>query len=71
MTCVATMVVSTEYLKLGDAPRELGTKWLLLSDFEFQFGSLGQASLSQAVKEGGLMSIRDDEAEGKCRHIPA
>ena len=26
--------------------------------------SLGQESNSQAVKEGGLMSIRDDESEG-------
>ena len=31
---------------------------------------LGQESISQAVKEGGLMSIRDDEAEGECRDIP-
>ena len=30
----------------------------------------GQESLSQAVKEGGLVSIRDNEAEGECRHIP-
>ena len=52
MTCVATMVVSTEYLKLGDAPRELGTKWLLLSDFEFQFGSFGQSmSLGPSVPQ--------------------
>ena len=33
--------------------------------------SLGQESISQAVKEGGLTSIRDDESEGECRHIPA
>ena len=32
--------------------------------------SLGQESNSQAVKEGGLMSIRDDESEGECRNIP-
>ena len=31
---------------------------------------LGQESISQAVKEGGLMSIRDDEAEGECRDNP-
>ena len=30
----------------------------------------GQESLGQAVKEGGLVSIRDNEAEGECRHIP-
>ena len=30
---------------------------------------LGRESLSQAVKEGGLASIRDNEAEGECRHI--
>ena len=70
------MVALRKNLKLGSTPRESGTKWLLLSDFEFQFGSLvrvfpwGQVSLSQAVKEGGLMSIRDDEAEGGCRDIP-
>ena len=29
----------------------------------------GQESIIQAVKEGGLMSIRDDEAEGECRDI--
>ena len=33
--------------------------------------SLGQESNSWAVKEGGLTSIRDDESEGECRHIPA
>ena len=31
---------------------------------------LGQESISQAVKEGGLMSSRDSEAEGECRHVP-
>ena len=30
----------------------------------------GQESISQAVREGGLMSIRDNEAEGECQHIP-
>ena len=31
---------------------------------------LGQESISQAVKEGGLMSSRDSEAEAECRHVP-
>ena len=30
----------------------------------------GQESISQAVKEGGPMSIRVDEAERECRDIP-
>ena len=33
--------------------------------------SLGQESNSWALKEGGLASIRDDESEGECRHIPS
>ena len=31
---------------------------------------MGQESLSQAVKEGGLVSIRDNEAEGGVSAYP-
>ena len=54
--------------ELGSTSRGTGAELLLL--VLVRVHGRCQESISQAVKEGGLVSIRDNEAEVECRQTP-